>query len=217
MEGAHKAGVSDMAHKASQAAAEGVLAPSRKLEVAAMLIGLFCIVLTLVLYRLVRKGKNKPKKRLSVAIPASDRTQYKEDDGRPVRGSKIEEREKLIHDCGLFDGKCKDSEIRALAAHAQMRVYNPNDVMIVQGKIGDCMYIIKEGHALVTINRSDKDMSPHDCPQVDRKMPGVHFGEVALMCDTERTAHVIAEDKVECLVISRADFLEAMPHDALSH
>ena len=51
------------------------------------------------------------------------------------------------------------------------------------------MYIIKEGHALVTIGT---EKHPTECMQVDRKKPGAFFGEVALLCDVPRTANVLA-------------------------
>lgn len=186
-----------------------------------MLLGLFCVVLTVVLYRFVGQRRVTQHKYSRAGktyrAPSEDNppTQFEEDDGRPVRGSKVEEREKLIRACGLFDN-CQDSEVHDLAKSSQIRAFNHGDVMIVQGNIGQCMYIIKEGRARVTINRPGADLPPHECYQVDVKMPGVHFGEVALMCDTPRTAHVLAEGKVECLVISRPGFLSAMPHDALS-
>lgn len=172
-------------------------------EVVAVCVALFVLIVSAVLLRL---------RNLSAGKKAEKTTKWKEDSGRPVRGSKLAERLEFIENCTLFEDSNAEQK-QDLAEACQMRSFNAGDVMIVQGNIGDCMYIIKSGYALVTIG-TDK---PSEGTQVDRKKPGAFFGEVALLCDVTRTANVLAEGKLECMVISRADFQSAMPPEAIKN
>jgi len=179
-------------------------------DVLAICVTLLALIITAVAYRLSRRSSSKLPP-VEVVAKKKDEPQWEEDSGRPVRGSNVEERLALIEECSLFE-KSNEKQKRELAEACHMRHFKPKDVMIVQGKVGDCMYVIKSGYALVTIGT---EKHPTEGMQVDRKKPGAYFGEVALLCDVARTANVLAEDKLECLVISRADFNSAMPDNVI--
>lgn len=181
-------------------------------EVLALCVTIFALIIVAVAYKLTKMSKSSPKvPPVEVVDKKTDDPKWQEDNGRPVRGSKVEERLELITNCPLFE-KSDAKQKRDLAEACHMRHFKPKDVMIVQGKVGDCMYVIKSGYALVTIGT---EKHPSEGMQVDRKKPGAYFGEVALLCDVARTANVLAEDKLECMVISRADFKSAMPDEII--
>lgn len=180
-------------------------------EVLAICVTVFALIITAVAFQFSRMKKASKDNSTKASGKKTEEPVWEEDSGRPVRGSKVEERLSLIENCSLFE-KSNEKQKRDLAEACQMRHFKPKDVMIVQGKVGDCMYIIKEGYALVTIGT---EKHPTEGMQVDRKKPGAYFGEVALLCDVTRTANVLAEDKLECMVISRADFKSAMPDEVI--
>lgn len=181
-------------------------------EVLAICVTIFALIITAVAFQFAKMSKKTSEDgKTKSPEKKTEEPEWEEDSGRPVRGTTVEERLALIENCPLFD-KSNEKQKRDLAEACQMRHFKPKDVMIVQGKVGDCMYVIKEGYALVTIGT---EKHPTEGMQVDRKKPGAYFGEVALLCDVPRTANVLAEDKLECLVISRADFKSAMPDEVI--
>jgi len=179
-------------------------------EVCAVCVAIFVLIITAVAFKLGKTSKKSSSKVPPVEVKTKE-PEWEEDSGRPARGSTVEERLALIEKCSLFE-KSNEKQKRDLAEACHIRHFKKDDVMIVQGKVGDCMYVIKSGYALVTIGT---EKHPKEGKQVDRKKPGAYFGEVALICDVTRTANVLAEDKLECLMISRADFKSAMPDDVI--
>jgi CRP-like cAMP-binding protein len=82
--------------------------------------------------------------------------------------------------------KIPPMNIRAVLNHFQPLVVDAGDVIVRQGQLGDCLYVIKEGEA--DVYRAD---SPTDASQwVATLSPGKCFGEDALVNETERNATV---------------------------
>ena len=74
--------------------------------------------------------------------------------------------------------------------------YGPGARIITQGDVGDIFYIIERGEAIITEDQSDKRLVFE---------AGKFFGEIALIEDVPRTAHVHAgESGAECLTLGRA-------------
>ncbi|CAM9579284.1 unnamed protein product [Pylaiella littoralis] len=82
-------------------------------------------------------------------------------------------------------------------------VYEPGQMIITQGELGDAFFILKEGRAVVTQNSNEpngrgkqvRHMEEYSC-----------FGERALLTAEPRSANVVAETKVRCLVLSQQAF-----------
>jgi CRP/FNR family transcriptional regulator, cyclic AMP receptor protein len=72
--------------------------------------------------------------------------------------------------------------------------------VVVEGEVGDALYIVLEGK--VKVHRKDKDIATLGSREC--------FGEMALLDAAPRSATVTAEDNVTLLKISREDFQEIM-------
>lgn len=76
-------------------------------------------------------------------------------------------------------------------------VYEPNDTIVIEGKMGDEFFIIEEGEVKCT--KKGDEVSEHlGC--------GDYFGELALLTDDVRQATVTAIKETKCLVMDRATF-----------
>jgi CRP/FNR family cyclic AMP-dependent transcriptional regulator len=87
------------------------------------------------------------------------------------------------------------------------KTYMPGDIIVTQGDIGDCMYVIQEGEAEVL---RDEDGVP---VVVDTMKAGDLFGEMAILEHTVRSATVRARSAVRALTIDRRTFLRRIQED----
>ncbi len=81
--------------------------------------------------------------------------------------------------------------------------------IVRQGQVGTGFYLIMNGKARVV----------HDGKVLSRLGPGEFFGELSLLDQQPRMAHVIAEEPTECLALASWDFtrlLEKTPKLTLS-
>jgi len=76
--------------------------------------------------------------------------------------------------------------------------YDAGDIIIRENEIGDTAYIIKSGK--VRIMKGDQQVATLEI--------GDCFGEIALLCNSPRTATVICETPVELTVLVRDQFVE---------
>ena len=90
----------------------------------------------------------------------------------------------------------------------------PKDAAIVEqgqrteeAQDGDSLYVIVDGHVRVVRDRAGQE------EQLNRLGPGDFFGEMALLDGKPRSATVISEEEIQCLVLSRWDLLRAMRRD----
>ena len=72
--------------------------------------------------------------------------------------------------------------------------------LVRQGDEGDTFFVLLEGQAKVV--RGGKT--------INTLIPGDHFGEISLLDGGERTASVVADTPVTCLVIDRKKFTKAL-------
>ncbi|NOQ34483.1 MAG: cyclic nucleotide-binding domain-containing protein [Methylococcaceae bacterium] len=84
------------------------------------------------------------------------------------------------------------------------------ETIIKQNEQGDAAYFIVEGKAKVVIGDMDK---PETLKTVNHLNKGELFGEIALLCDSDRTANVIAEEDTQVMVLERNIFLAQVKKD----
>ncbi|MFO8056651.1 MAG: cyclic nucleotide-binding domain-containing protein [bacterium] len=91
-----------------------------------------------------------------------------------------------------------------LAERVELVSFDKDEVIIRQGDIGDCLYLIRGGFVKVSAG-----------PLEDEKIltylrEGSYFGEMALLGEEKRTANVVAMTDVEAVRIGKDDFQELM-------
>jgi CRP-like cAMP-binding protein len=88
-------------------------------------------------------------------------------------------------------------QLRQLARLVKEREFRPGVTVVEEGTMsGVCFFVVAEGEASVSV----------DGTEVARLGAGDHFGELALITETERTASVTAVTRLRCHVISFWDF-----------
>jgi CRP-like cAMP-binding protein len=130
--------------------------------------------------------------------------------------------------------------LRGLCSKFQLRDYAPGEVIVRQGDVGHCFYIILHGSAAVFIkqeqdknkkkrgkassastsnnNASSSDSKTSNAPaaaeehgvQVNVMKSGVGFGELALLSNIRRTASIIARQHCVILSIDKKCYNEAL-------
>lgn len=106
-----------------------------------------------------------------------------------------------------------DDDLARVAAMVRERPFPRNSVIVFEDDPGDALYVVGTGQVKVVLVGED-----------GREVilavlgPGDFFGELALIDDEPRSAHVIAMDDARLLVLRRDDFhqvLETHPRIAL--
>lgn len=101
---------------------------------------------------------------------------------------------------------------RALATVADKAIdieYAPGQYIVRQGQVGTGVYLIVSGRARVV--RGSETLA--------RLGPGEFFGELSVLDQQPRVAHVVAEEPTTCLALASWDFakvLERQPRIALA-
>ena len=108
----------------------------------------------------------------------------------------------------MFSGLQRD-ELLKFAELTRERTYPKGSVILFQGDPGDSLYVLRQGRAkVVLIGEDGREVS------LGVLEPGAHFGELALIDDQPRSAHVIAMEDSQLLILRREDFrrrVEANP------
>jgi CRP/FNR family transcriptional regulator, cyclic AMP receptor protein len=86
--------------------------------------------------------------------------------------------------------------------------YDDGEVIVRQGELGDCMYVIQEGEVEVIQRHGDKEF----CLSVLKA--GDFFGEMALLEKEVRPATVRAVGNACVLLLEKRTFLHRMHEDA---
>lgn len=89
------------------------------------------------------------------------------------------------------------------------RIYADGDEIVSQGEGGVGIFVIVSGQA-----EAIRELSNGDKLSVNTFGPNDYFGELSLLSEGPRTAAVYARSDVECLVLTRWDFLALMKKDA---
>ncbi len=87
------------------------------------------------------------------------------------------------------------------------RTYQPGEIIIRQGEVGDCMYVIQEGQVQVVIVQDGREV----CLAV--RGPGEFFGEMALFEHQVRMANVRAMTLVRVLTVDRKNLIHRVHED----
>lgn len=104
----------------------------------------------------------------------------------------------------LFEGFTLEDRV-ALAKAATVRTYRRGETIVEQGQPGDAFYVIVKGRVAVAI------VAPDGREVVLNSLgEGEHFGEMALLDDAPRSASVIAQEKAELAILSRAVFFDLL-------
>ncbi len=95
-----------------------------------------------------------------------------------------------------------------MTEHMLGRQYRDGEVIVRQGELGDCMYLIQEGEVEVIQRSGDKEF----CLAVLKA--GDFFGEMALLEKEVRPATVRALGNAYVLSLEKRTFLHRMHEDA---
>ena len=108
----------------------------------------------------------------------------------------------------LFSGLQRE-EIQRFAELTRERAYPKGSVILFQDDLGDSLFVLRAGRVkVVLIGEDGREVI------LGVLEPGAHFGELALIDDQPRSAHVIAMDDSQLLILRREDFrrrVEANP------
>src|ERR1700709_1646347 len=100
----------------------------------------------------------------------------------------------------LFHGLDRD-ELARFGDLVRDRSYPKGSVILFQDDPGDSLYILRTGRVkVVLIGEDGREVI------LGVLEPGAHFGELALIDDQPRSAHVIAMEDAALLVLRREDF-----------
>ena len=87
------------------------------------------------------------------------------------------------------------------------RLYQDGDIVIRQGEIGNCMYVIQDGQVEVFIQDGDKEV------QLAILNEGEFFGEMAIIDREVRTASVRARGVTRLITVDKKNFLRNIHED----
>ena len=100
----------------------------------------------------------------------------------------------------LFSGLQRD-ELQKFADLTRERSYPKGSVILFQDDPGDSLFVLRAGRVkVVLIGEDGREVI------LGVLEPGAHFGELALIDDQPRSAHVIAMDDSQLLILRREDF-----------
>ncbi len=104
----------------------------------------------------------------------------------------------------LFSG-LDDHDLDAIVAHAPIRAYRKNTVILDKGDDTSSLYMIISGRVKVYVSDgASREIVLSECG------PGEHFGELALLNDLPRTASAITLEGSRLLVLSKSEFLNCL-------
>lgn len=98
-------------------------------------------------------------------------------------------------------------EGHAVEPGALGKVYQDGEVIIRQGDIGDCMFVIQEGQVEVIVEQNGRD------PRLIVRGPGEFFGEMAIFEREVRMATVRALGQARVLTVDKKNFMRRMHED----
>lgn len=87
------------------------------------------------------------------------------------------------------------------------KVYNDGDVIIRQGDVGDCMYVIQEGRVEVILESQGQEI------QLQVHGPGAFLGEMAIFDKDVRSATVRALGEAKVLTVDKKNFMRRIHED----
>lgn len=109
----------------------------------------------------------------------------------------------LLRRVPLFSGM-EPTKLKLLAYTSDVVTYRAGQVLFRRGDPGDAAYVIIEGGAEVSIATESGDIP------VAQLRDGDFVGEIAILCDTPRTATVTASSDLKALRIRKERFFELL-------
>jgi len=94
-----------------------------------------------------------------------------------------------------------------MAEGALGKVYQDGDVIIRQGDVGDCMYVIQEGEVEVVHESQGREI------QLQVHGPGAFFGEMAIFDKHLRSATVRALGEAKVLTVDKKNLMRRVHED----
>jgi hypothetical protein len=99
----------------------------------------------------------------------------------------------------------RDKEILRFSDVFYKTIFQPGEIIALQGEKGSTAYLIEEGEVEVLVQSTGGSFV-----SLNRLGRGHLIGEVAMVTGEPRTASVIAASVVSCMSFDRRDFMEAM-------
>ncbi len=94
-------------------------------------------------------------------------------------------------------------ELEPLSKKLRIKNYAKNTIILTEGDESTSVYFILEGSVRVYIeNEQGREVTLNEINE------GETFGELALFCNTPRTASILAKNKCKVLLINKNDFIE---------
>jgi CRP-like cAMP-binding protein len=109
----------------------------------------------------------------------------------------------LLRRVPLFSG-IDPSRLKLLAYTSDVVTYRPGQVLFRKGDVGDAAYVIINGDAEVSVPASSGDIV------VAQLHDGDFLGEIAILCDTPRTATITAKGELKALRIRKEPFFQLL-------
>ncbi len=109
----------------------------------------------------------------------------------------------LLRRVPLFSGM-DPAKLKLLAYTSDVVTYRAGQVLFRRGDVGDAAYVIIQGNAEVSITTDTGEIP------VAHLRDGDFLGEIAILCDTPRTATVTASTDLKTLRIRKERFFELL-------
>lgn len=109
----------------------------------------------------------------------------------------------LLRRVPLFAG-IEPSKLKLLAYTSDVVTYRAQQLLFRRGDVGDAAYVIINGDAEVVIPSGDEEI------QIAVLHDGDFVGEIAILCDTPRTATVRAKNELKALRIRKEPFFQLL-------
>jgi len=94
-----------------------------------------------------------------------------------------------------------------MSSGALGKIYHDGEVIIRQGDIGDCMFVIQEGKVEVILETRDKEVL------LDVHGEGEFFGEMAIFDRDVRSATIRALGETRVLTVDKKNFMRRVHAD----
>jgi CRP/FNR family transcriptional regulator, cyclic AMP receptor protein len=95
----------------------------------------------------------------------------------------------------LFTG-LDTKELESIAATMRERTFRAGDTVVEEGAAGAGFFVVEDGHAEVTVGGEPRGTLS----------AGDHFGEIALLTGSDRTATIVATTDLHCYGLTPWDF-----------
>ena len=87
------------------------------------------------------------------------------------------------------------------------KIYQDGEIIVQQGELGDCMYVVQQGQVEVYIENQGKEI------RLALLGEGELFGEMAIFDKEVRSANVRAEGPARLLTVDKKNFLKRVHQD----